>query len=113
MENLEEKKGPTSESSPVTVISAPQTPRGGKKATTGNTTKVMTVMTPEETADLLARLQDILALWPGSSNMIVEGKLLAAFPMPPEVMIGKTTKVNGHDKVFTVNKEPVVSLEEA
>ena len=69
----------------------------------------MPVMTQEETANLLARLQDILSLWRGSDNKIIGHYVMTAFPIPEGVSIGKMTAKNG-GKVFCVNAEPVVSL---
>ena len=104
-ESPEEKRGSTSESWQTTSTSAQPNPPAGKKNTT-----VMTVMTVEETADLLAKLQDILALWIGSDNKVIGKYLLVAFPIPPSVVITKISKNDGHDKVFAVNDDPVVSL---
>jgi len=69
------------------------------------------VMTDEEVMDLLARLQDILSLWPGSDNKIIGNFVMTAFPIPPSMQVGKVEKKGGHDKLFTVNGAPVVSVE--
>jgi len=109
-ENQEEKRGPTSEpGQPPVRFAQPNTPDG--KQSTPVMTPVMTNLSAEEISDLLAKLQDILALWPGSDNKVVGSYLLAAFPIPVMATVEKMTKKNGHDKVFSVNGEPVVSLE--
>lgn len=111
MENLAERKESTSEQSPKLETNALQKPANGKK-----NTPVMTapkVMTEEEVLSLLARLQDILSLWAGSSNTIINGYVMTALPIPPVMTIGKVEKRGSHDKVFTVNNKPVVSLEKS
>ena len=109
MENLDERSAPTLEQSPKRGKSAQQKPPNGSK-----NTLVMTpqkVMTEEEISSLLARLQDILSLWSGSSNTIINGYVMNALPIPQVMTISKVEKKNGHDKVFAVNSKPVVSLE--
>jgi len=103
MENLEERKESTSESLQTPGEYVQPKPQNGKV--------VMTVMTPEEAANLLARLQDILSLWPGSDNRIFDGFVMTVLPIPTVMTITKVEKKDCHDKVFCVNDEPVVSLE--
>ncbi len=69
------------------------------------------VMTPQEIGDMLARLQDILSLWVGSDNRIMGKYLMVALPVPAGVVIGKVERKTGHDKVFTVDGNPVAGLE--
>lgn len=109
MENLDARNAPTLEQSPKHGKSAQQKPPNGKK-----NTLVMTnpkVMTEDEISSLLARLQDILSLWSGSSNTIINGYVMTALPIPQVITISKVEKKNGHDKVFAVNGNPVISLE--
>ena len=102
--NREEKSGLTSGScQPQGQTAQPKPPAGSQGI------PAMPVMTQEETANLLARLQDILSLWRGSDNKIIGHYVMTAFPIPEGVSIGKMTAKNG-GKVFCVNAEPVVSL---
>lgn len=71
---------------------------------------VMTVMTAEETASLLARLQDILSMWPGSDNQVIGMYVMTALPISVGVTVGKQKNKKGHD-TFSVNQIPVVALE--
>lgn len=68
------------------------------------------VMTSDQMMDLLARLQDILSLWPGSDNKVIGNFVMTALPIPDGLRVGKMPKNNGHDKVFSVNDEPVSAL---
>jgi hypothetical protein len=105
-ENPDAKSEPMSGSCQPLEASAIPKPPAGKSVMT-----VMTVMTAEETANLLARLQDILSMWPGSDSKVIGGFVMTAFPIPPVMTVGKQAKKNGHDKVFSVNDIPVVSLD--
>jgi hypothetical protein len=67
-------------------------------------------MTASETADLLARLQDILSLWSGSDNKIIGHYVMTAFPIPSGIDITKLAVNGGHDKVFCVNGSPVTAV---
>lgn len=104
------KREPILESSLPSVPAAPAKPLDGKNSTSVMT-KAETVMTAEETADLLARLQDCLSLWPGSDNKIMGKYVMTVFPIPEGLQVAKMTKKNGHDKVFCVNGVPVAGLE--
>lgn len=104
------KREPILESSLPSVPAAPVKPLDGKE-NISVMTKAETVMTVEETADLLARLQDCLSLWPGSDNKIIGNYVMTAFPIPAGLQVAKMTKKNGHDKVFCVNGIPVAGLE--
>jgi len=103
MENLAERKESMSESCQPSGQNVQPKPQNGKV--------VMTVMTEEEAANLLARLQDILSLWPGSDNRIFDGFVMTVLPIPAVMTISKVEKKGCHDKVFCVNGTPVVSLE--
>jgi hypothetical protein len=100
MENLAERKELTSASSQPQGPNAQPKPPAGKANTP--------VMTEEEVADLLARLQDVLSLWQGSDNKVIGNYVMTAFPIPQGM---KIDKIGGHDKVFTVNDVPVVGVE--
>lgn len=108
--NSEERSEPISESSPTSAPVAPAKPADGNPNIVVMT-KAETVMTAEQTADLLARLQDCLSLWAGSDNKIIGNYVMTAFPIPVGLDIAKMTKKNGHDKVFAVNGVPVSALE--
>ena len=81
-------------------VSAPQNPPDGSP--------VMSAMTAEQAGDLLARLQDILALWPGSDNKIIGSYVMAALPVNG-LSIGKMDDGHGK-KVFCVNGVPVTAV---
>jgi hypothetical protein len=68
-------------------------------------------MTEEQVSNLLARLQDILSLWEGSDNRVIDGVLLVALPIPPVMTIETVMTKNGHDRVFAVNGQPVVAID--
>jgi hypothetical protein len=102
-ENQGERNGATSGSSQPLEASVQPKQQDGKPSTP--------VMTEQEVADLLARLQDILSLWTGSDNKIIGNYVMTAFPIPPAMKIDKVEKKGGHDKVFTVNGVPVVGTE--
>lgn len=68
------------------------------------------VMTAQETADLLARLQDILSLWSGSDNKIIGEYVMTAFPIPAGVDITKLASGHDNRRVFCVNGSPVTSV---
>lgn len=104
--NKAEKSGSTSESWQAPADTAQPKPADGKAD--------INVMTAQEAADLLARLQDILFLWSGSDNKIIGSYVMTALPIPAGVDVGKlavTSKTKaGHDityKVFCVNGRPV------
>ena len=102
-ESLDVKSASTLESWQKPAEIAPVKPPVGKG--------IINVMTEQETADLLARLQDILSLWAGSDNKIIGSYVMTAFPIPSGIDITKLTKTNGHDKVFCVNGKSVVGLD--
>ena len=98
---------------------APLTPAGqatpqnrpvGSESTSTVMTTPSTVMTREEIADLLARLQDILYMWPRSDNRIINGYVMVALPVPAGVNISKMDHKHG-GKVFSVDGEPVTAVE--
>lgn len=99
----DEKSVSMSESWQPQEQSVQPNPQDGKKTTP--------VMTEAEISDLLARLQDVLSLWAGSDNQIIGGYVMTAFPIPPSMKVARVRKIGGHDKVFTVNNVPVVSIE--
>ena len=101
-ENRGEKNVPMSESCQPPDQSAQQRQSDGKATTV--------VMTEEQVSDLLARLQDILCLWPGSDNRIIGNYVMTAFPIPLGMEIGKVVSSNGHDKAFSVNGTSVVEV---
>lgn len=94
---MAEKNAPMSGYSQKPVTSAKQSQAGGRAG-----------MSADEIADLLARLQDLLASWPGSQNRIdnPRGYVMAAFPIPSAMTVSKVT--GSHGNVFTVNDLPVV-----
>jgi hypothetical protein len=98
---------------PISVLSQAQEQSANPKQSDGKkSTVVMTktqVMTAEEVSTLLARLQDILALWEGSDNKIIGGYVMTAFPVPSVMTITKVEN-SGHNKVFSVNGNPVTAL---
>ena len=101
-ENSDERNEPTLEPSQPSATSAEPRPNDGKKTTP--------VMTEAETADLLARLQDILSLWKGSDNRIMGNFVMTVFPIPEGMKIEKVLGRNGHDKAYSVNGVPVVNI---
>ena len=102
-ESPDEKREPMLESSQPQGQSVQPKRQDGKQS--------IPVMTEGEISDLLARLQDILSLWAGSDNKVIGNYVMTAFPLPPSVKVEKVMTKSGHDKVFTVNGVPVVSLE--
>lgn len=59
---------------------------------------------------MLARLQDILYMWPRSDNRIINGYVMVALPVPAGVNIAKMDHKRG-GKVFSVDGEPVTAVE--
>lgn len=88
----------TSESCQPVMTDAQPKPTAGKASTS--------VMTADELGDLLARLQDILSLWPGSDNRIVNGYVMTALPVPADMTVDKV--MTSHGKAFAVNGVPVI-----
>ena len=100
--NLDARSGHMLEHSPAHATTAQPNPPAGSR--------VINVMTAQETSDLLARLQDILSLWVGSDNKIIGNYVMTAFPIPAGIDITKLATNNGHDKVFCVNGRPVTAV---
>lgn len=88
----------------------PQNRPVGSESTSTVMTTPNVVMTREQIADLLARLQDILYSWPRSDNRIINGYVMVALPVPAGVNISKTDHKHG-GKVFSVDGEPVTAVE--
>lgn len=70
------------------------------------------ILNAEVMAKLLARVQDIQASWQGSDSWVMADKkvILVALPIL-DVEVGKVKDGHGKD-VYTVNKEPVVMVED-
>lgn len=66
-------------------------------------------MTESEAADLLARIQDICAVYPDSHNKIIGDFLLVALPIPPAMTYSKMVMAEGKT-VFCVNGKPVTAV---
>lgn len=66
-------------------------------------------MTENEAADLLARIQDICAVYPDSHNKIIGDFLLVALPIPPAMTYSKLVMAEGKT-VFCVNGKPVTAV---
>ena len=96
------KSEPTLESLRPAVDSALPNPHAGKQ--------IINVMTPQETANLLARLQDVLSLWSGSDNKIIGRYVMTAFPIPEGVDITKLKTGHDNQKVFCVNGVAVTAV---
>ncbi len=98
-ESLDASSAATLASCQPVMTDAQPKPPDGKPSTS--------VMTAEELGDLLARLQDILSLWPGSDNRIINGYVMTALPLPPDMTVDKV--MTSHGKAFAVNGTPVTS----
>lgn len=105
-ENPGARSEPILEPSPTTVASAPPKPSDGKPSASQPT------LNAESTADLLARLQDILSLWTGSDNKIIGNYVMTAFPIPTGMKIDKVMTADGR-KAFAVDGVPVVNVEKS
>lgn len=69
--------------------------------------RVVNVQTAGETAELLARLQQILSLWDGSNNKIMGHYIMIGLPIPMGVDITKLAVRGSQGKIFCVNGVPV------
>ncbi len=79
----------------------------------GNAKGSKSTLSAEVMADLLAKIQDIQALWKGADSMVMadQNVLLVAFPLSG-LKVGKITNAKGKE-VYTVGDVPVVMAEEA
>jgi len=98
---MAEKNGSISESWQTPAQDVKPNPPAGKAN--------ILAMTSEQAADLLAKIQDLCAVYPDSHNKIIGEFLLVAFPIPPAMTYSKLVMADGRT-VFCVDGKPVTEV---
>jgi len=98
---MAERKGSTSASWQTQEPDVKPNPPAGKAS--------ILAMTETEAADLLAKIQDICAVYPDSHNKVIGDFLLVAFPIPPAMTYSKLVMAD-NKTVFCVNGKPVTAV---
>lgn len=107
---MAEKKGNTSGSLAIRArrANASLSHGSGQTSPIPPTSRIPLAMTKAELMSLLARVQDICAVWEGSDNKIFGMYLMVALPVPPAYEVSRLD--TGHGRVFCVNGSPVVAV---
>lgn len=98
---MAEKSGSMSGSWQPSEAAAKPNPHFGKAS--------ILALSESEAVELLARIQDICAVYPDSHNKIFGEYLIVAFPIPPAMTYSKMVMADGKT-TLCVNGKPVMAV---